>query len=62
MERCRTLDAREAASMLGVDHRTVRRLCEQGKIPAVDVSTKRGRHVWRIPRDRFERYVEGERI
>ena len=61
MNGCRMLGVIEAAAMLGVDRRVVDRLCAQGRIPCVDVSTKRGRHVWRIPRDRFERYMEGER-
>jgi excisionase family DNA binding protein len=49
----------EAADELGVDHRTVRKLCEQGRLPCVDVSTKRGIRKWKIPRDKFETYLEG---
>ena len=59
MCKCRTLTVQEAADELGVDHRTVRKLCEQGRLPCVDVSTKRGIRKWKIPRDKFETYLEG---
>ena len=59
MCKCRTLTVQQAADELGVDHRTVRKLCEQGRLPCVDVSTSRGKRKWKIPREGFEKYMEG---
>lgn len=60
MCKCRTLTVQQAADELGVDHRTVRKLCEQGRLPCVDVSTRRGIRKWKIPREKFDKYLEGE--
>ena len=53
------LTVQEAADELGVDRRIVSELCEQGRLPCVDVSTTRRTRKWKIPRDRFEKYLEG---
>ncbi|MBO7685203.1 MAG: helix-turn-helix domain-containing protein [Kiritimatiellae bacterium] len=56
---CEVLTAAEAARIAKVDVQTIRKLCERRQIPARDVGAGRY-HVWRIPRDRFERWLEGE--
>lgn len=55
------LRVKVAAHILGIDPRTVRKLCEQGRIPAVDVSSAVGNnhHVWRIPISYVEDAISG---
>jgi len=54
------LTVKQAAKKLGVDHRVIRKLCEQGRIQCIDVGTKSTHHVWLIHRDVLERRLGGK--
>lgn len=45
----------ETASILRIDPQTVRRMCKEGRLPAVKV----GRH-WRIPAQKLAAIARGE--
>lgn len=47
------LSVQEAARVLGVNGRTVTRLCHKGEIPAIRVAS-----LWRIPKARLREYME----
>ena len=47
------LSVQEAALVLGVNGRTVTRLCHKGEIPAIRVAS-----LWRIPKARLREYME----
>lgn len=47
------LTVQEAALVLGVNARTVTRLCHKGEIPAIRVAS-----LWRIPKARLREYME----
>lgn len=47
------LSVQEAALVLGVNGRTVTRLCHKGEIPAIRVAS-----LWRIPKARLRKYME----
>lgn len=50
----------EAAELARSSPRTIRKLCGERRFPAANIGTKK-RHVWRIEREGFIRYLKGEK-
>lgn len=54
------LRVKVAAHLLGISEHTLRRLCDVGKIPAVNVSTNFTHAVWRVPISYVEEAMCGQ--
>jgi excisionase family DNA binding protein len=51
----------QAAEMLDVSERTVRRWCEEGRLKATRIDPESGGSPWRIPQEAVDRFLEARK-